>query len=87
MGASSPADPGGCFGDLLKRAREPALDVFDVNFGPTFSQLAFGKTATLVDIEAKSPTGRGYTHEFSRLGWRTRLDFGCPLMKKIRWRR
>lgn len=49
------------------RPCELAFDVFEVNLSPTFGQLAIGKSATLVDIDANPPTSRGNAQEFARL--------------------
>src|SRR6516165_3452381 len=44
-----------------------ALDVFEVDLGPSFGQLAIDKSAALVDIEANPPTCCGYIEDFPRL--------------------
>ena len=53
---------------LLSGSGQLALDGFEVDLGPSFGQHAIDKSAALVDFEANFPTGRGYAHEFSRLG-------------------
>jgi hypothetical protein len=43
-----------------------ALDVFEVDLGPSFGQFACDKSAALVDIPANCPTRWGYTENKSK---------------------